>query len=173
MMVEQLVNQQNPLPSELESIDPVSYVYLTCLCDRKEIKSDEVHKATRGIIEPDALFKAGVIIKWRGKRGRSYYVKLPDERLKELEKTFGKRDKYAGGQAFLFPEMEQEWFDNIPLVDVIHYLMALAIVGENITPWLDTFKTVLVPVRVALEYLMQRNATFQEPIKKIINLIEV
>ena len=90
-----------------------------------------------------------------------------------MEKVFGKRDKYAGGQAFLFPEMEQEWFDGIPLVDVIHYLMALAIVGENIAPWLDTFKTVLVPVRVALEYLMQRNATFQEPIQKIMNLIEV
>ena len=173
MIVEQLVNQQNPLPSDLVNIDPVSYVYLTCLCDRKEIKSDEVHKATRGILEPDALFKAGVIIKWRGKRGRSYYVKLPDERIKDLEKTFGKRDKYAGGQAFLFPEMEQEWFDNIPLVDIIHYLMALAIVGENIAPWLNTFKTVLVPVRVALEYLMQRNPTFQEPIKKIMNLIEV
>ena len=173
MTVEQLVNQQNPLPSELENIDPISYVYLTCLCDRKEIKSDEVHKATRGILEPDALFKAGVIIKWRGKRGRSYYVKLPDERIKDLEKTFGKRDKYAGGQAFLFPEMEQEWFDNIPLVDVIHYLMALAIVGENIAPWLNTFKTVLVPVRVALEYLMQRNPTFQDPIQKVMNLIEV
>lgn len=174
LMVEMLVNTQNPLPSELENIDPISYVYLTCLCDRKEIKSDEVHKATRGgLIEPDALLKAGVIRKGRAKRGRTYEVKLPDERLKDLEKIFGKKDKYAGGQAFLFPELEQEWFDNIRLVDTAHYLMALAITGENIAPWLRIFKPVIVPVRVALEYMMQRNPTFQEPIQKVVNLIEV
>ena len=46
MMVEQIVSTQQPLPSELEHIDPASYIYLTCLCDRKEIKSDEVHKTT-------------------------------------------------------------------------------------------------------------------------------
>lgn len=173
LMVEMLVNTDNPLPSELENLDPVSYVYLTCLCDRKEIKSDEVHKATRGFIEPEVLFKAGVIRKGRAKRGRTYEVKLPDERLKDLEKIFGKKDRYAGGQAFLFPELEQEWFDNIRLVDVVHYLMALAITGENITPWLRIFNPVIVPVRVALEYLMQRNPTFQEPIQKVVTLIEV
>lgn len=173
LMVEMLVNTQNPLPSELENVDPVSYVYLTCLCDRKEIKSDEVHKATRGIIEPDVLLKAGVIRRGRAKRGRTCEVKLPDERLKDLEKIFGKKDKYAGGQAFLFPELEQEWFDNIRLVDTAHYLMALAITGENIAPWLRIFRPVIVPVRVALEYMMQRNPTFQEPIQKVVNLIEV
>ena len=30
MMVEQIVTTQQPLPSELEHIDPVSYIYLTC-----------------------------------------------------------------------------------------------------------------------------------------------
>ena len=50
MMVEQIVSSKQPLPSELEHIDPISYIYLTCLFDRKEIKSDEVHKTTRGII---------------------------------------------------------------------------------------------------------------------------
>jgi adenine-specific DNA methylase len=174
LMVEMLVNTQNPLPSELENVDAVSYVYLTCLCDRKEIKSDEVHKATRGsIIEPDVLIKAGVLRKGRAKRGRTYEVKLPDERLKDLEKIFGKKDRYAGGQAFLFPELEQEWFDNVSLVDVVHYLMAMAITGENIAPWLRIFKPVIVPVRVALEYMMQKNPTFQEPIQKVLNLIEV
>jgi hypothetical protein len=173
LMVEMLVNTQNPLPSELENVDAVSYIYLTCLCDRKEIKSDEVHKATRGMIEPDVLLKAGVIRKGRAKRGRTYEVKLPDERLKDLEKIFGKKDKYAGGQAFLFPELEQEWFDKVHLVDVIHYLMALAIAGENIAPWLHIFRPIIVPVRVAMEYMMQRNPTFQEPIQKVINLIEV
>ena len=173
LMVEMLINTKNPLPSELENVDSVSYVYLTCLCDRKEIQSDEVHKATRGIIEPDQLIKAGVIRKGRAKRGRTYEVKLPDERLKELEKTFGKRTRDIAGQSFLFPELEQEWFDKVALVDIVHYLMALVIRGENIAPYLRVFQRVIVPVRVALEYMMQKNPTFQEPIQKIINLIEV
>jgi len=173
LMVEMLINTQNPLPSELENVDAVSYVYLTCLCDRKEIKSDEVFKVTRGIIEPDQLLKSGVIRKGRAKRGRTYEVKLPDERLKNLEKTFGKRARDIAGQGFLFPEMEQEWFDKVALVDIVHYLMALVLTGENIAPYLRVFQRVIVPVRVALEYMMQRNPTFQEPIQKIVNLIEV
>ena len=50
MIVDQFVAKEHPLPSELSDIDPESYVYLTCLCDRKEIKAVDVHKATRGII---------------------------------------------------------------------------------------------------------------------------
>src|SRR4030043_403815 len=80
MMVEQLVSSEQPLPSELEHLDPVSYVYLTCLCDRLEIQSDEVHKATRGILEPADLIKAGVMRKGRAKRGRTNEDKNTIER---------------------------------------------------------------------------------------------
>ena len=172
MMVEQLINTINPLPSELEHIDIVSYVYLTCLCDRKEIRSDEVHKATRGMVETEELFKAGVLRKGRAQRGRTYEVRLPDERLKELEKTFGKKD-LSSGQMFLFPESEEDRFDDVKLVDIVHYLMGLAITGENLAPWLQEFKPVIVQVRVALDYMLKKNPTFQEPIQKILNLIEV
>lgn len=172
MMVEQLINTNNPLPSELEHVDVVSYVYLTCLCDRKEIKSDEINKTTKGIAETDDLFKAGVLRKGRAKRGRTYEVRLPDERLKELEKAFGKKD-LSGGQMFLFPESEEDRFDEMRLVDIAHYLMGLAMTGENIAPWLKEFKPVIVQVRVALDYMLKKNPTFQEPIQKILNLIEV
>ena len=70
-------------------MDPESYVYFRCLCDRKEIKSDEVHKTTRGIIEPSDLMKAGVMIKGRAGRGRTYEVKQPLERLAELCDSIG------------------------------------------------------------------------------------
>lgn len=172
MMVEQLINTQHPLPSELEHIDPISYVYLTCLCDRKEIQSDEVHKATRGILEIDAMMKAGVIRKGRAKRGRTYEVKQPEERYKELQVLF-KKDTKNFHQLKLFPEMEEERFDNVALVDVIHYLMGLANASENLTLWLNEFRQVIPQVRVALEYLKIRNRTFQEPINKILSLIEV
>ncbi len=172
MMVEQLITTQQPLPSELEHIDPVTYVYLTCLCDRMEIQGDEVHKSTRGILEIDTLMKAGIMRKGRAKRGRTYEVKHPDERYKDLSYLFKKKTKVFD-QALLFPEMEEEKFDNVALVDIIHYLMGLADASENLVPWLTQFRPVIPQVRVALEYLKGRNPTFQEPINKILGLVEV
>jgi adenine-specific DNA methylase len=172
MMVEQIVTTQQPLPSELEHIDPVSYIYLTCLCDRKEIKSDEVHKTTRGIMEPEVLIKAGVMRKGRAKRGRTYEVKLPNERYKNLIMLFKKKFK-SPDQLLLFPEFEEAKFDNIALVDVLHYLMGLAEAGENLVPWLNQFKSVIPNIRVSLEYLLEKNPTFQEPINKVLSIIEV
>ena len=172
MMVEQIVTTQQPLPSELEHIDAVSYIYLTCLCDRKEIKSDEVHKTTRGIMEPEVLIRAGVMRKGRAKRGRTYEVKPPIERYKDLTKLFKSKSKTLD-QLLLFPELEEARFDNVALVDVLHYLMGLAEAGENLIPWLNEFKPVIPNIRVSLEYLLDKNPTFQGPINKVLNIIEV
>ncbi len=172
MMVEQLITTQQPLPSELEHIDTISYVYLTCLCDRKEIKSDEVHKATRGILEIPELSKAGVMRKGRAGRGRTYEVKTPDERYKDLEGLF-KRKSAVIQQGTLFPEMEEGKFDNVTLVDIIHYLMGLAHESEDIVPWIREFEPVMPQVRIAMEYLREKNPTFQEPISRVLSLIEV
>ena len=172
MMVEQIVTTRQPLPSELEHIDPVTYIYLTCLCDRKEIKSDEVHKTTRGIMEPEVLIKAGVMRKGRAKRGRTYEVKLPVERYKDLTKLFKSKSKTLD-QLSLFPELEEARFDNVALVDVLHYLMGLAEAGENLVPWLNEFKSIIPNIRVSFEYLLDKNPTFQSPINKVLRIIEV
>ena len=172
MMVEQIVSTRQPLPSELEHIDPVSYIYLTCLCDRKEIKSDEVHKTTRGIMEPEVLIKAGVIRKGRAKRGRTYEVKLPVERYKDLTKLFKSKSRSLD-QLLLFPDLEEAKFDNAALVDVLHYLMGLAEAGENLVPWLNQFKPIIPNIRVSFEYLLDKNPTFQGPVNKVLSIIEV
>ena len=172
MMVEQIVSTQRPLPSELENIDPVSYVYLTCLCDRKEIKSDEVHKTTRGIMEPEVLIKAGVMRKGRAKRGRTYEVKTPDERYTDLQKLFSAKARSVS-QPSLFPEMEEAKFDRVALVDVLHFLMGLADAQENLVHWLTECQSILPQIRVALEYLREKNPTFQVPVERILSLIEV
>ena len=172
MMVVLLVSTEHPLPSELEHIDPVSYVYLTCLCDRKEVKSDEVHKATRAILEINDLLKAGIMRKGRAKRGRTYEVKHPDERYKDLQELFRKKTKNFS-QMVLFPEMEEEKFDNVILVDILHYLMGLSNASEDLIPWFKEFGSVMPQLRVSFEYLRKRNPTFQEPIDRILKLIEI
>jgi hypothetical protein len=123
-------------------------------------------------MEPEVLIKAGVIRKGRAKRGRTYEVKLPDERYKELQKLFLSTRKTID-QKFLFPEMEEAKFDRIPLVDALHYLMGLAGASENIVPWLNEFRPIVPQIRVSLEYMREKNPTFQEPINKVLSLIEV
>ncbi len=172
MMVVQLVSTQQPLPSELEHIDPISYIYLTCLCDRKEIKSDEVNKTVKGILEVSDLMKAGIMRKGRAKRGRTYEIKQPEERYKELQELFRKKKKNPD-QKLLFAEMEEAVFDNVALVDILQYLMGLANTGENLVPWLNEFKSIMPQLRVAFEYLRERNPTFQEPINRVFSLVEV
>ncbi|OHE56187.1 MAG: hypothetical protein A2Z47_14570 [Thermodesulfovibrio sp. RBG_19FT_COMBO_42_12] len=137
-----------------------------------EIQSDEVHKATRGILEPADLIKAGVMRKGRAKRGRTYEVKHPIERYKDLQALFKKKTASLL-QASLFPEMDEGKFDNTALVDILHYLMGLAQESEDIIPWLREFEPAKPQIRVSLEYLSTKNPTFQEPVNKIMNLIEV
>ena len=59
------------------------------------------------------------------------------------------------------------------LVDVPHFLMALAQAGENLLPWLTRFEAVRPQVRAALKYLQEKNPTFLSPIAKIRQLMEV
>jgi len=172
MVVDQLVTKDNPLPSELSDIDTESYVYLTCLCDKKEIKADEVHKATRGIIETDALMKAGFMIKGRTGRGRTFEVKQPSERLTGLLEKFKQKDTPA--QAGLFgPEEESIKNGKAVFADILHLLLGMAEAGENVVPWLERFKSQVPKIRTALEYLEKRNKTLAPHCRKTLDIMEV
>jgi len=172
MMVDQLVNSEQPLPAELTDIDPESYVYFTCLCDRKEVKADEVHKATRGIIEPDALAAAGLLTRGRARRGRTFEVKQPRDRLDDLLTKF-KVDGAPQG-----PDL----FDQVPatrvrgrniFVDRLHLLMGLAEAGDDLLPWLKRFRGEAPQIRAACDFVAQRNAAFASTVKKVRDLMDV
>ena len=99
-------------------------------------------------------------------------VRVPVERHKDLTKLFKSKSKSLD-QLLLFPELEEAKFDNVALVDILHYLMGLAEAGENLVPWLNQFKPIIPNIRVSFEYLLDKNPTFQSPIKKALNIIEV
>lgn len=171
MMVDQLTTEESALPLELEEIDAPSYVYLTCLCDRKEIKSDEVHKATRGITEPATLIDRDLMIKGRAKRGRTYEVKSPLDRLDSLKKKFGARMGHQQGQLFddeLLPAVSPE----DQFIDYVHFLIGLAENGESVMEWLDKFRGKRPQIRAALDYLSRRNRAFADPVRKILGLMD-
>jgi adenine-specific DNA methylase len=171
MLVDQLTSAEQELPSELENIDPPSYVYLTSLYGRGEVKSDEVHKATRGILEPDELLDVGLMIKGRAKRGRTYEVKQPIERLPVLRKKFG-----AGltrPQAELFgDDLAEPIRPGVLFIDYVHFLLGLVTTGESVVEWLETFRGRRPEIRAALEYMARKNKTFAEPVQRIIGLMD-
>jgi len=175
MEVDQLISTEQPLPSELADIDPVSYVYLVCLADKAfEIKGDELHKYTRGVIEPDELLKAGIIIKGRTGRGRYYKIKSPAERFNEILQHLDRDSRPA--QTAL-PGMEEavaaDGSHKLPFIDYVHFLIALVEGGENLRPWIERFRGMTPQIRAACEYLRQRQPRFADACNKILKFIEV
>lgn len=169
-LVDQLLTKEEPLPSELEDIDPESRIYFLTLCDRKEIKIDEVHKATRGILDPEDLMAAGLIIKGRAGRGRTYEVKQPVERFQSLLAKFraepsSQPDFFEGGR----PKSKGRHY----FIDYLHLLMALTEGGEPLMPWLERFRGETPRLRAACGYLATRNKTFAPVLKKIRDLLDV
>jgi hypothetical protein len=172
MMVDQLVNSEQPLPADLADIDPESYVYFTCLCDRKEVKADEVHKATRGIIEPEALAAAGLLTKGRVRKARSFEVKQPTDRLDDLLTKF-KVDGVLGGPD-LFGEVSAPKVRGRSIfVDRLHLLMGLAEAGENVLPWLERFRGEAPQIRAACDFVSQRNVAFAPALRKLRDLMDI
>ena len=152
-MVDDLVSRAHPLPAELEDIDAESRIYLLALCNTsREIKNDDVHKATRGILEPEDLLKAELMIKGRAKRGRTYEVKQPTERYLDLLEKF-QRDGHTPQMGLFSAAMQPPASHQVTFIDYVHFLMGLAEAGENLLPWLERWRGMTPQIRAACEYL--------------------
>jgi putative DNA methylase len=172
-MVDDLVAKDHPLPSELEDVDAESRVYLMRLCEfPREIKSDDVSKLTRGVLEPDDLLKTGLIIKGRAKRGRTYEVKQPGERYRDLAEKFGEGEAVV--QKTLFgEELQPRAQSKLLFIDRVHFLMGLADAGENLRPWLERFRGLTPQIRAACQHLKKKQAKFAPACDKILRFLEV
>jgi adenine-specific DNA methylase len=170
-VADQMVERERPLPSELDDIDPESRIYLRALCLVKEVKSDDVHKATRGVLEPADLIEAGLITKMRAGRGRSYEVKQPGERLAKLLERFG--GMAASTQGSLFSDYLPSRYAGALFVDRIHLLLGLAEAGENLVPWLDSFRAETPQIRAALEYIEGHSKHLAAACRRVLSLLEV
>ena len=177
VLIDQIASKEQPLPAELMDIDTPSYIYFTTLCEKREIKSDDINKSTRGIIEPAELHKWGLVRKGREKRGRTIEVKQPIERLDELREKF--KDSAVNTQLEIFDVSTPLSTPasiipaGILFIDYVHFLLGLAQAGENIFPWVEKFRGLRPQIQAACEYLALRNrAAFESPVKKILGLID-
>ena len=174
LLIDQLVTKGQPMPAELEDLmveDKVSYVYFTALCGYKEITADELSKGTRGIIETSVLKDCGLVIKGRQNRGRSFEVKLPVERVNELKSKF--HDNISLQSELFNSEPSAALLPGTNFVDYVHYLIALAELGENVRPWLEKFSGMRPQIRAALDYLLNHpKVSFKESVKKVLGLMD-
>ncbi len=171
LLIDQLVTKEQPLPSELEDIDAPSYIYLTTLCDRKEITGDEISKNTKGIIETSDLKDYGLIIKGREKRGRTFEVKQPIERLNELKEKFNKV-VFVSQPTLEGIEVAKEVKEDFRFVDYLHLLLGLADAGDNLLPYLEKFRGLRPQIRASMEYLSKKNKNFAAPAGKVLALLD-
>lgn len=159
IMVEQIVSKENPLPSELESVDALSQVWLIALSDKREVSMDSISKSTRGFFEVSNLtgHKPPLLRKGRIKGGRTYEVLTPSERLDGLRKTLRGLESNAQQLALLAAD------DNTPiafgpdLVDVLHLLAGNAEQNERLDHLVERFRGQREQIRAALQYLKHRD----------------
>ncbi|MBI2998834.1 MAG: hypothetical protein HYY46_10380 [Deltaproteobacteria bacterium] len=173
-IVDQLVTKDRPLPPELAAVDALSYVWLKVLAPiRNEVTVDTVSKATRAMqVSVEDLKDAGLIVRGRTGRGRTYEVKQPAQRLAELLKQYQPGLKVRTVQGELFNSEGEAIFHDITLVDLLHLLIGLAAAGESVVPWLDRFARLRPQLRAALRFVRDMRPDWKEPIDRVLALIE-
>jgi len=172
-IVDNLVTRERPLPPELEETDPVTYAWLRVRVDvRAEININDLNKSLRAMqVTTDDLKNAGLIIKGRTGRGRFFKVKQPTERLNSLKEALEAAPGSSNGQ-ISFEGMDLPVARDVPLVDLVHLLIAAAWAGESVAPWLERFSHLRPKVRAALRYVRDRRTDWKEYIDRVLNLID-
>ncbi|HLE63690.1 MAG TPA: hypothetical protein VI750_11140, partial [Pyrinomonadaceae bacterium] len=173
-IVDQLVTKDRPLPSELEAVDGLSYVWLRILAPiRNEVMMDAISKTARGMqVSVDDLKDAGLVVRGRTGRGRTYEVKQPAQRLGELLAQYQPGLKLRVTQGELFTAEGQTIFYDIPLVDLVHLVIGLAQAGESVVPWLERFAGLRSQLGAALRYVRDIRADWKEATDRVLALIE-
>jgi len=159
MMVEQIVSRETPLPSELESVDAFTQVWLLALCDKREVSVDSISKLTRGVFEVSDLtgHKPPLLRKGRVKGGRTYEVLTSLERLDALRQTLRGAESRAEQLTLLTSGNDAPIIIGPELVDVIHLLAGNAEQGERLDQLVERFRGQREQIRAALQYLKQRD----------------
>ena len=172
-IVDQLVTRERPLPPELEDIDALSYAWLRLLMPvRGEVGVDKINKGLRAMqVNTEDLRKAGLIIRGRAGRGRTYEVKQPLDRLEDARKRLQKAHEQTA-QSVLFQDDPALATAAVPLVDLLHALIALADAGESVLPWLERFPGRQAALRAGLRFLRDERVDWSSAIDRVLAVIE-
>ena len=172
-IVDQLVTRERALPPELEDIDALSYAWIRLLMPaRREVSIDRLNKGLRAMqVTTEDLRRAGLLIRGRVGRGRTYQVKQPVERVEMAAKRLLKTYERAA-QNVLF--QDDQSFNSAPvaLVDLLHVLIALAEAGQPVLPWVERFPNRRAALRAGLRFLRDERVDWAAAIDRVLAVIE-
>jgi adenine-specific DNA methylase len=170
-IVDQLVTRERPLPAELENIDSLSYVWLRCLMPRRaEVSVDSLSKDLRALqVSIEDVKDAGLVVRGRTGRGRTYEVKQPQDRLEaaleDLANVYARRS-----QAKLFDSDGQP--EGLLMADLWQALIALASAGESVLDLLERFKPQWPEIAAGLRYCRQARTDWEPAINRVLGVME-
>jgi adenine-specific DNA methylase len=177
-IVDQLVTREQPLPPELENVEGLTYAWLRLLAPyRREVNADEISKGARALqVSTEDMKKAGLIIRGRTGRGRTYEVKQPQERLEMLLERF-RQSPSTTTQAVLFDAAGTDFKsvptnDGTPLVDLLHLMIALADAGESVLPWVERFDARRAEILAGLRFVRNLRPDWAAAIDRVIAVME-
>ena len=134
---------------------------------------DAISKSARGMqVSVDDLKDAGLVVRGRTGRGRTYEVKQPAQRLGELLRQYQPGLNIRSTQGEFFTSEGETIIYDIPLVDLVHLVLGLAAAGESVVPWLERFASLRRQLRAALRFVRDIRADWKEPIDRVLALIE-
>ncbi len=170
-IVDQLVTRDRPLPPELENIDSLSYVWLRCLMPRRaELSVDGLSKDLRALqVSVDDVKNAGLVVKGRTGRGRTYEVKQPNQRL---EAALASLNSVAGDQAQVKLFEDNGAPEGLMLADLWQALIALANAGESVLPLLEKFRGQWPEIAAGLKYCRRVRSDWEPAIDRVIAVME-
>lgn len=170
-IVDQLVTRARPLPTELENIDSLSYIWLRFLMPRRaELSVDSLSKDLRALqVSIDDVKDAGLVVKGRTGRGRTYEVKQPEERLQAALDALSNISALQA-QAKLFDQGALP--EDFMMADLWQALIALANAGESVLDLLERFKAQWPEITAGLRYCRQVRGDWEQPIKRVLAVIE-
>jgi hypothetical protein len=160
------------MPPELEEVDSLTYAWLRLLAEhRREVNVDKISKSTRALqVSTDDLKKAGLIIRGRTGRGRTYEVKQPKERLEAVLEIL--RAETSTTQAEMFEGELVKNNEKILLVDLLHALIALSDAGESVLPWIERFDARRSEILAGLRYVRALRPDWEGAIDRVIGVME-
>jgi putative DNA methylase len=170
-IVDQLVTRDRPLPPELENIDSLSYVWLRCLMPKRaEIAVDAFSKDLRALqVSIDDVKDAGLAVRGRAGRGRTYEVKQPAQRLEAaLAALHGGAANES--QVKLFPDKRP--LDDLMFVDLWQALIALSDAGESVLPLLEKYRAQWPEIAAGLRFCRHVRSDWASAIDRVIAVME-
>jgi putative DNA methylase len=172
-IVDQLVTRERPLPAELEGVDSLSYAWLRLLMPvRTEISVDRISKGLRAMqVSLEDFKKAGLIVRGRVGRGRTYEVKQPRERLQAAMEQLNKASR-SELQGQLFDGDNAAANRDFFLVDLIHALIALADAGESVLPLLQQFRPRWLQIAAGLKFVRDVRSDWEPAISRVLAVME-